>query len=250
MGIREKIMLGFLSLGLLLFLSGLMSYFELNKLSSSTQNMLDTSFKNMELSKDMLDAVQDQNTALLQMIVAGNNDADTLLMSGRKKFDATIKLARVTIRDIQGIDSIYAASIRYNNVINSHFSDSLKLENIYWFVNIYKTSYYNLTASIKNYMISTQITMDDKATQLESNAYRAIMPGVIALAIAIIILVMFFYFIDLYYIRPVMKITASLNNHLNLKIPFKVTMEGRDEVYKLKEQIEQMIGLLKTKKSE
>ena len=69
MGIRQKIRLGFFALGLLLFFSGLMSYFELNKLSNSTRNMLDASLKNMELSKEMLDAVQDQNTALLQIMV-------------------------------------------------------------------------------------------------------------------------------------------------------------------------------------
>ena len=48
MGIRQKIRLGFFALGLLLFFSGLMSYFELNKLSNSTRNMLDASLKNMD----------------------------------------------------------------------------------------------------------------------------------------------------------------------------------------------------------
>ena len=99
-------------------------------------------------------------------------------------------------------------------------------------------------------MVSSQSVMDAKTAQLESNAYRAIMPGIIALAIAIIIIVMFSYFIDLYYVRPVLKITEGLHNYLNSKIPFKITMEGRDEVRKLKEYIEALIGLLKNKKSE
>ena len=87
MGIRQKIRLGFFALGLLLFFSGLMSYFELNKLSNSTRNMLDASLKNMELSKEMLDAVQDQNTALLQIMVTGSAEYDSLLFAGRAKFD-------------------------------------------------------------------------------------------------------------------------------------------------------------------
>ena len=59
MGIRKKIMLGFLSLGILLFFSGLMSYFELGRLTHSTQGMLHASRQNLEISKIMLDAVQD-----------------------------------------------------------------------------------------------------------------------------------------------------------------------------------------------
>ena len=111
MGIRQKIRLGFFALGLLLFFSGLMSYFELNKLSNSTRNMLDASLKNMELSKEMLDAVQDQNTALLQIMVTGSAEYDSLLFAGRAKFDAAIREAKISIRDLRGLDSIYAANV-------------------------------------------------------------------------------------------------------------------------------------------
>ena len=251
MGIRQKIRLGFFALGLLLFFSGLMSYFELNKLSNSTRNMLDASLKNMELSKEMLDAVQDQNTALLQIMVTGSAEYDSLLFAGRAKFDAAIREAKISIRDLRGLDSIYAANVQYTGVINNFFDNRAKTgrSDMNWFVGVYKTSYYDLTASIKNFMVSSQSVMDAKTAQLESNAYRAIMPGIIALAIAIIIIVMFSYFIDLYYVRPVLKITEGLHNYLNSKIPFKITMEGRDEVHKLKEYIEALIGLLKNKKS-
>ena len=252
MGIRQKIRLGFFALGLLLFFSGLMSYFELNKLSNSTRNMLDASLKNMELSKEMLDAVQDQNTALLQIMVTGSAEYDSLLFAGRAKFDAAIREAKISIRDLRGLDSIYAANVQYTGVINNFFDNRAKTgrSDMNWFVGVYKTSYYDLTGSIKNFMVSSQSVMDAKTAQLESNAYRAIMPGIIALAIAIIIIVMFSYFIDLYYVRPVLKITEGLHNYLNSKIPFKITMEGRDEVHKLKEYIEALIGLLKNKKSE
>lgn len=97
-------------------------------------------------------------------------------------------------------------------------------------------------------MISSQSVMDAKTAQLESNAYRATMPGIIALAIAIIIIVMFSYLIDLYYVTPVLKITEGLRNYLNSKIPFKVTMEGVMRCINSK-YIETMIGLLKNKKT-
>lgn len=250
MGIRQKIILGFFSLGMLLFFSGMMSYLELSKLSTSTQSVLDTSFKNLELSKTMLDAVQDQNTALMQMMVSGNLESDSMLFVGRQKFDKAIREAQVSIRDLKDLDSIYAASLRYNEVVNLHFGEEPSRDNLSWFVEIYKTSYYKLTSSIKDFMISSQSTMGIKAKQLENNAYRAIMPGIIALAIGIIIIVIFFYFMDIYYIRPVLKITTGLRNYLQSHIPFKINIEGRDEVSKLKEHIETLIDQLKSKKSE
>ena len=188
MGIREKIRLGFLALGLLLFFSGLISFFELSKLSRSTQSMLGASLKNMELSKTMLDAVQDQNTALLQIIVSGRSDreSDSLLHAGREKFEAAISDAKISIRDLQGFDSVYAANISYNETVGAYLRDSLRKENVDWFVDIYKTSYSDLTSSIKNFMVSSQNMMDAKARRLEDNAYRATMPGFIALVLSLI----------------------------------------------------------------
>ena len=250
MGLKNKIRLGFLSLALLLFFSGIISYFELSRLSPSTHSMLGASFRNMELSKTMLDAVQDQNTALLQMIVSGSRDSDSMLIVGRQKFDSSMREANVLIRDLQGFDSIYAANVAYNRIVDAYLSDSLHKNSVGWYVNIYETSYADLTTSIKNFMVSSQRIMDVKAQRLEDNAYRATMPGFIALLIGILIVVVFFYFINLYYISPVLKITDALKNYLNSKIPFKVNVEGRDEMFRLKESIEKLIDQQKSKRNE
>ena len=250
MGLKNKIRLGFLSLALLLFFSGIISYFELSRLSHSTPSMLGASFRNMELSKTMLDAVQDQNTALLQMIVSGSRNSDSMLIVGRQKFDSSMREANVLIRDLQGFDSIYAANVAYNRIVDAYLSDSLHKNSVGWYVNIYETSYADLTTSIKNFMVSSQRIMDVKAQRLEDNAYRATMPGFIALLIGILIVVVFFYFINLYYISPVLKITDALKNYLNSKIPFKVNVEGRDEMFRLKESIEKLIDQQKSKRNE
>ena len=250
MGLKNKIRLGFLSLALLLFFSGIISYFELSRLSHSTHSMRGASFRNMELSKTMLDAVQDQNTALLQMIVSGSRNSDSMLIVGRQKFDSSMREANVLIRDLQGFDSIYAANVAYNRIVDAYLSDSLHKNSVGWYVNIYETSYADLTTSIKNFMVSSQRIMDVKAQRLEDNAYRATMPGFIALLIGILIVVVFFYFINLYYISPVLKITDALKNYLNSKIPFKVNVEGRDEMFRLKESIEKLIDQQKSKRNE
>ena len=151
---------------------------------------------------------------------------------------------------MQRVDSIYAASIRYNEVVNSYLRDSLTHDNMGGFVEIYKTSYSALTSSIKNFMVSSQRAMDTKAKRLEDNAYRATIPGFVALLIAIVIVGIFYYFINLYYIDPVLRITGGLKAYLNSRIPFKVTVEGRDEVYRLKEYIESLIDQLKSRRNE
>ncbi|MBE5033019.1 CHASE3 domain-containing protein [Gallalistipes aquisgranensis] len=249
MGIRKKIMIGFLSLAALLFFAGMVSLVELLRLSKTTQILLDSSTRNIELSRQMLDAVQDQNTALLQMVVLGRNEFDSLYLSGKQKFDHALAQATVTVKDLSELDSVYNARMRYNEVVSAQLGTYRK-DDMDWFVNIYKTSYYELTTAIKNYMISSQSSLGTRASQLEGNAYRATSPGIITLGVAILIVLMFFFLIDLYYIRPVLKITKGLEDYLSLKIPFNVKMEGKDEVFKLKELIESLILVVKNKKAE
>ena len=243
MGIRKKILVGFVSLGFLLFFSGMVSLVELNRLGRSTQNLLETSASNMEQAKKMLDAVQEQNTALLQMAILETTEYDSLYIAGRNNFDKALAEATVTVRDRSELDSVYVARERYNAVIDHHFSDAATQDHVSWFINTYKTSYYDLTAAIKNYMINTQYTLGNEAARLENNAHRATVPSVIALGVAILVIVMFFYFIDLYFVHPVTGLTQALQNYLDLKVPFKVSMEGKDEVFKLKELIEKLIML-------
>ena len=250
MGIRKKIMLGFLSLGILLFFSGLMSYFELGRLTYSTQGMLNTSRQNLEISKIMLDAVQDQNKALLEIMVAGETSYDSLLRAGRARFDGAVRQARTSSHAVAALDTVIAASIRYSSLVDSRLAEGKSSDNVQWFVNVYGSSYYELTAAVKMFMVASQHMMDTEARQVERTAYRAIMPGIIALVIAIVIILTFFYLVDVYYIQPVLKITQGLHNYIHAKVPFNVTFEGKDEIFHLKEYIEALIEQLKSKKTE
>ena len=248
MGIRKKIMLGFFSLALLLLFSGMVSLFELNRLSRTTKNLLDSSSRNMELSRQMLDGIQEQNTALLQMIVFGETDYDSSFVAGRKEFDKALAEATVTIRDLSELDSIYSAREYYNEVVSDYFNQWVRTD-VDWFVDIYKTSYSRLTEAIKNYMTSSQYSLGVKASMLESNAYRAITPSIITLSVAILIVLMFYFLLDFYYTQPILKISKGLQDYLTSKIPFNVKTEGHDEISQLKDSVESLITQ-KAKKTE
>ena len=77
MGIKNKIRLGFITIGILLFLSGIISSLELTRFNRATHNLLSKSQGSIEMSKQMLDAVQEQNTALLHCC-SGSPTAPTI----------------------------------------------------------------------------------------------------------------------------------------------------------------------------
>ncbi|MCD7962785.1 MAG: hypothetical protein LUF90_04365 [Rikenellaceae bacterium] len=241
-GIRNKILYGFFVLGCLLFFSGLISFFELRRLNASTRIILEKSRQEMEMSDKMVQSVKLYDS-ILQVIMEGREFSDSLLESRKNHFDSIFTAAAELFETNEGTDRVIASKNSYDIVAND-ITDTV-YSNIEWIEEIYRSSYYDLNISIKNLILSTNNSVDNTARILRNNAYRAIMPGIITLGIAIIIIVVFFGLIDLYYIKPVLKMTRSLEAYIKQRVPFKPKVEGTDEIKDLRTYIEELISSTK-----
>ena len=68
-GIRKRVSIGFLSIIVLLFFSGLVSLFELNHMSIDIEAILYSNRKSIELSEGMLDAIRANDRAVIRYAV-------------------------------------------------------------------------------------------------------------------------------------------------------------------------------------
>ncbi|MCC8089434.1 MAG: hypothetical protein LIO79_09285 [Rikenellaceae bacterium] len=239
-GIRNKILYGFIILGCLLFFSGMISFFELLRLSASTKVILENSRTDIEISDRMLSAVNVYD-ALMHQILNEKEIPDSLVLMSKDHLDSVFYEAFERFGPSGRMDQIMFAKNGYEIVSDEVLNDTI-FNDIDWINDIYKTTYYDLTLAIKNFMLSTQDSVDNNTLILQSNAYRAIMPGIITLGIAIIIIIVFFGLIDLYYIKPVIKITKGLEGYIKNRIPFKPKIEGTDEIRDLRTYIEELIS--------
>lgn len=233
----------------MLLFSGMISLFELNKMSRATGGMLDYSSRSMELARQMLDAAQQQNTSLLQMIVLDNETSDSSFITARILFHEALEASTAETSGTEELARISAAKLEYDQLTDNYLHNKEHLD-VQWFVATYATTYCNLTSSVKDYMTWSQHSLSAKASQLKNNAYRAIMPGILTLLVAIIMILIFAYLLDFYYTRPILGVSKGLRNYMDNKAPFVVKLEGRDEISSLKENIEDLINDCKNKKAE
>lgn len=248
MGIRKKISLGFLCLGVMLAFSVMISMFELLRMGRNTRDLLATSSLNMEYSQKMLEAVHDQNTSLLQRLLTEQPLYDSLFAEDGKRFDQALGEASRTREDSVRLAPVRMAREEYYRLVDSFFGRTEDTDTER-FLGEYKSVYHNLVSSINDYTAYAQHMLMEKAAQLGHNAYRAITPGIISLMVAIVMLFMFAFLIDLYYTGPTVRITRGLRDYTTHNIPFNVKMEGRDEIQKLREYIETLISMYKNKKA-
>lgn len=261
-GIRKRVTIGFLSIVVLLFFSGLVSLFELNNMSTDIESILGSNRRSIELTENMLDAISAHDRAVVNYAVF----RDTLYSDSCKmcfaEFSAHIDQARqeASASTVMMFDSLRINADRLREVVhelrtsrtieNLILVDTLSDETVAfdgkeWYDSNYVPAYDAASNSIMRVMSHAQIALSPRAEQLSRNAYRAVTPVFISLLVMIVILLMFYYFIMIYALRPIVEMNKSLGDWLRYKMPFKTKSECRDELQELKEKIENITNTSK-----
>lgn len=264
-GIRKRITIGFLSIIVLLFFSGLVSLFELNHMSADIDIILASNRNSIAISEGMLDAIRANDRAVIRYAVL----RDTAYVDSCRvryiNLAVKIKKAREeTSKSAASLfDSLDTSAARLNEVVeqlrksrnveNSLLPDSLAGDKILyngndWYNKEYMPIYNTASGQILQILSYAQNSLTPRAERLSRNAYRAVTPVFISLVVMIVILLMFYYFILMYAVKPIVEMNKSLGEWMRYKLPFMVKTECHDELKELKDKIESVTNNAKLPK--
>ena len=264
-GIRKRITIGFLSIIVLLFFSGLVSLFELSHMSTDIDLILASNRKSIATSEGMLNAIRASDRAVISYAVLRDT---SYVDSCRSRFiDLSIKIEQARLETSNSaaslFDSLDASAGRLNgvfeqlrksrNVENSLRADSLwngdmSFDGTEWYDKEYMPVYDMASDQIIRLLSHAQNSLTPRAERLSRNAYRAVTPVFISLVVMIVILLMFYYFIMIYSIKPIVEMNKSLGDWIRYKLPFTIKAECRDELEELKTKIESVTSNAKLSK--
>jgi len=235
MGIRKKIILGFLLIGFLLLMSGILSSIELAKLNMNTANELNDYKEILTLSEELLHAAEQKNTSFLQSLEDSLDVYDSIFLVSDQEFDKTILLLTAKEKDVGYLQRIKAANSRYNDLLKNR--DKVSIE---WLVNVYSKSYSRVTSSIEDYLVARQNSFQKYTEILEGNVYRALMVGIISLSAGLLLLAAFYFMIHSFFLSPVLKMEKAIRDFLKANIPYSIKIETKDEINSLSDSISEL----------
>lgn len=262
-GIRKRVTVGFLSIVVLLFFSGLVSLFELNNMSGDIDAILGSSRRSIALSEGLLDAIRTHDRAVVRYAIL----RDTLYAdSCNQCYDRFVEKVQTAREEFSSsavtlFDSLDMFARRMHNVVEQLQAsrvieyvpqpptDSLAeavVEPLFdgwsWYTKSYLPEYDAVSDGVIRVMTSSQSSLSPRAELLSRNAYRAVTPVFISLVVMIAILLMFYYFVMIYIAKPIVDMNKSLGDSLKYRIPFSIKSECRDEMAQLKHNIESMVN--------
>lgn len=265
-GIGKRVAIGFMSIVALLFISGMISLFELGNLSNDTENILSASKRNMELAKDMLKSAHDHSRAMMNVAVFDDRTSEDLCRRSMGDLEGLLAAARSEAYNESCLDSLSSTMNELRTLSDGYLLQSNKQSDAekssladfefdtasfsgkVWYDTKYEMIYLRLLDQIKNFMTLTHSSLAPRAAQLNKNAYRSVAPVFISLIVMIAIVLMFFYFINVYCVRPILKINGSLREYLSFKLPYNVKAELIDELKELDDNIGTLINISKQNK--
>ncbi len=268
-GIGRRVAVGFLSIVVLLSISGIISLFELSNLSNDTEVILSASRRNLEMAKDMVKSAHEHSQAALHFAVFNDMSQRDVCRRTMGDLEGILAAARSEAVDVNRLDSLALristlrqVSQDYIYAAPKHMVDTLVVAPMHsdvfgykaiqsgrkWYDESYKPAYDNLVDEIQNFMTHTHSSLAPRAEQLNKNAYRSVAPVFISLVVMIAIVLMFYYFIRVYCVKPIESINHSLSDFLSYRLPFNVKEELLDELKELSDNIEKLIALFKQNK--
>jgi len=245
MGLRKKISLGFVVIGAILFLSSIIAIFEFNRIRHSVTDLMKDNINSINTSRMLLELTDEYNFMLLSSVIMDStlNSAEVVYDDRFEKYIGSIKSQFASEVEIATADSLSVAYKRYLAEI-SLASDIMRLsvtERKEWYNNKLMPVYKNLRNYKRQLGLLTQGALAKNTAGLQEGFYRSIMPGIIAVAAGILLVFLFNYFINLYFISPILLISRGLKSYKEFNKSYTVLFDNDDELQDLNGEIKTLI---------
>jgi len=247
MGLRMKILSGFAILTMMLFLAGVWSIYELRSVGSSVQKMLDDNYKSINASKMMIEALEMQNSAVLLLLLGKWKEGRSIIQEGEDLFRMGFDIAKnnLTIPGEQSyVKAIETRYETYKTMWSQPIVGTKREADLNWYFEETHRAFLSTKAAVSELMVLNDKNMYQTASELKAKSHRATMPGIVAILCALVFTMGFNYFVNLYVVSPIIRITKGIHKFVETGKAENIEVETKDELADLVSSIQDMIARL------
>ncbi len=224
----------------MLAVAGVWSVYELGLMGSSVQKFLSENYKSVQASNKMLNALNEENGAILLLLKGEWESGRKALEKADKEFTGNLELAEKNITGEN--DKKYLLQIRYEytqfkKLWIRPIVDTPRQGNLVWYYKHVYSHFSTLQSEIKKLSAVNDKAVFETSRNLKSTSDRAVMPGIISVIAALIFTFVFVFLINHYFIGPIIKMKNKLKDFIEKKTPFIQEIETTDEIKELEDSI-------------
>lgn len=236
MGLRMKIVSGFLVLALMLLLAGAWSVYELRSIAGSVPKLLEDHYKSIRAAKIMIEALEREDSAVLLRMTGQREKGRETGREADRRFLEGFDAARNNVTmpgEGELIEEIRKEYEAYKTLWLMPIAGTGHEGDLRWYLESAFPAFLRVTTSVQRLSDMNDKGMYDAALSIGDKAHRSTMPGVVAMIAAMVLSLIFSYFVNVFMVSPIIQITGGIRSFLDTGAPFKVRVETSDEIGEL-----------------
>ncbi len=244
LGIRKKIFLGFLIICFILLLSGIAAIFEMNRLQRSVSGILSRKVETV-IALHNIEATMVEQVNFLLYSLHDDPSREELAAKTDKinGYMETICNDNLTDNDSLALAGLAHRLIHFEAMLKGHpyLWDNDYAVRRTWYADSLYPVFFDIRQEISLLINKANTDMEATSAEIESGFYRSNIPAVIAIIIGIVLVLLFNYFVNHYFISPLLRISKGARKYLDNRIKYQVEVEHNDELGALNEAVKELI---------
>lgn len=243
---RSKLVLSLLSIAAILLVSSIISVMEYSSMSHYVSELIADDISSINVANKLADMSNTYNLDILE-VIGDNVYSGTLPEFDDEYFKSHCDSLRISSAANQAsplADSVmysYAAymltSLELEDVLQSDFIDTRS-----WYFERLQPRYERLRSDIDRLSTLIYRDLEKNSATFDRGFYRSIIPGIVAVGVGLLLVLMLLFFILAYYVNPLYKMLSGLDAYRTSDKKYTVRFEGDDQLAELNEGISELAG--------
>lgn len=240
---RGKIVLSLMSIAVILLLSTFISVFEYRRMSSYVSELIADNIESINAARQLSNVTDAYNLKVLAVI--GDEKDNNIPDFNREEFLRHCDSLKVSLNSINlqnladSVEYSWSAymltSLELPSVIVADFIDSRT-----WYFERLQPVYNRMHKDIDNLSEAIYKELQENSATFEQGFYRSIIPGAVAVAVGLLLVIMLLFYLSVYYVGPIYKMLAGIKNFRIYGKAYNVNFEGDDQLKDLSDNISEL----------
>ena len=242
--IRRKLFFSLGSIAAILLVSSVISIMEYRRMSDYVSDLIASNIKSINLSQRLADITQEYDQQMLAAVVM--NDLYLVPDFDLQYFQAQADSLKSSITFANTLPMVDSVSVSFDNFMKT----SLKFDEIFladtvntgeWFFGSLQPCYQKFRVDIDNLNEAIHEELKNNSAEFNEGFYRSIMPGVVSVGAGLILVMLLAYFLMSYYVYPIYKISAGVDNYRQLGRRHGYVFDGDDQLANINNGVAELI---------
>ena len=243
LSLKTKMVLSLSAIAVVLIVSGIISIVEYRRMSNYVSDMIAEDINSINVAQKLSAVTDAYNLQILTVI--GDDSVNSLPDFDQQGFVSYCDSLR-SIFSVENVlpltDSVlysYAAymltSLELEQVIQSDFIDSRT-----WYFERLQPSFQRLNGDIDRLSQAMYTDLQENSGDFDRGFYRSIIPGIVAVGVGVILVLLLMFFITSFYVNPLNKMLEGLDDYRSMGRRYNYSFEGDDQLAELNEGITEL----------